>query len=217
LSDIIREVDEELRREDWENVWKKYGKFVVAGAVGIVLATAAVVGWREYDQSRRMAQGDKFAAAVARVENAEQPQEAADIMAALAADASAGYATLARFREAKYRADAGDRGAAIVLYDRLASDTSVEPMFRDLATLYSVRMQIATGDPVALTARLAPLTVDANPWRFTARELTAVLALAVGDTEAARQIYAPLADDLNTPESLRARAAEMLRALGPAE
>ena len=46
LSDIIREVDEELRREDWEKVSEKYGKFVIAGAVGIVLATAAVVGWQ---------------------------------------------------------------------------------------------------------------------------------------------------------------------------
>jgi len=217
LSDIIREVDEELRREDWEKVWKKYGKFVIAGAVGIVLATAAVVGWREFDQSRRMAQGDRFAGAVARVENAASPQEAADIMAALTVEASAGYATLARFREAKYRADAGNRAAAVALYDTLASDTAVEPMLRDLATLYSARMQISGGDPAALTARLAPLTVNANPWRYSALELTAVLALATGDTEAARQIYAPLADDLNTPESLRARAAEMLRALGPSE
>ena len=217
MSDIIREVDEELRREDWEQVWKKYGKFVIAGAVGIVVATAAVVGWREYDTSQRMAQGDRFARAVSQVENAASPQEAADIMAALAADAPAGYATLARFREAKYRSDAGDRDVAIALYDRLASDTAVEPMFRDLATLYSVRMQIAGGDPAALTARLAPLTVDGNPWRFTALELTAILALATGDTEGARRIYAPLADDPDTPESLRARAAEMLRALGPAE
>lgn len=217
MSDIIREVDEELRREDWEQVWKKYGKLVIAGAVGIVVATAAVVAWREYDTSQRMAQGDRFAGAVSGVENATSPQEAADIMAALAADAPAGYATLARFREAKYRADAGDRDVAVAAYDRLAADTAVEPMFRDLATLYSVRMQIAGGDPAALTARLAPLTVDENPWRFTALELTAVLALAVGDTEAARRIYAPLADDLETPESLRARAAEMLRALGPAE
>ncbi len=217
MSDIIREVDEELRREDWEKVWQKYGRFVIAGAVGIVLATAAVVGWRAYDESQRIAEGERFAAAVAQVENAERPDQAAEIMAALAADAPAGYATLARFREAKYRADAGDRPAAIALYDSLASDTAVEPMLRDLATLYSVRMQIAGGDPAALTARLAPLTEEGNPWRYSAGELTAVLALVAGDTEAARRTYAPLADDPGSPESLRARAAEMLRALGPAE
>ena len=214
MSDIIREVDEELRREDWEKVWKKYGKFVIGGAVGIVLATAAVVGWREYDKSQRMAQGGRFADAVSRVEQAASPAEAADIMAAAADDATAGYATLARFREAKLRADAGNRDAAIALYDALAADSGIEGMFRDLATLYSVRMQMAEGDEADLAARLEPLTAAGNPWRYSALELTAILALSAGNIEGARQIYAPLADDFETPESLRARAAEMLRALG---
>jgi len=214
VSDIIREVDEELRREDWEKVWKKYGKFVIAGAVGIVLVTAAVVGWREYDRSRRMAEGQHFAEAVARAENTATPAEAADIMAGVAAEAPEGYATLARFREAKLRADAGDRAAAIALYDGLAADAGVEPMFRDLATLYSVRMQMAEGDPAALTARLEPLTAPANPWRYSALELTAVIALSNGDRDGARRTYTELADDVAAPESLRARAAEMLQALG---
>lgn len=217
MSDIIREVDEELRREDWEKVWKKYGKFVIAGAVVIVVATAAFVAWREYDRSQRMAAGDRFANAVARVEKETSPGQAADAMAALATEEPEGYAMLARFREAKFHLDAGDRDAAIAVYDALASDGSVEPMFRDLATLYSVRLQMADGDPSALSQRLAPLTAESNPWRYTARELTAVLALQRGDTEEARRLYAPLADDPGTPESLRARAAEMLRALGSAE
>ncbi|UCH72887.1 MAG: tetratricopeptide repeat protein [Rhodospirillales bacterium] len=216
MSDIIREVDEELRREDWEQVWKKYGKFVIGGAVALVLATAAVVGWREYDKSQRMAQGSRFAEAVARAENAAVPAEAADVMAATARDATTGYATLSGFREAKLRADAGDRGQAIAIYDAIASDTSVEPLLRDLATLYSVRMQIVEGDPSTLGARLAPLTAEANPWRYSAMELTAILALTGGDAEGARAIYAPLADDLEAPQTLRARAAEMLQALGDA-
>ena len=53
LSDIIREVDEELRRENWEILWKKYGKLAVAAAVALVLGTAGVVGWREFDRSQR--------------------------------------------------------------------------------------------------------------------------------------------------------------------
>lgn len=217
MSDIIREVDEELRREDWQKVWKKYGKFVIAGAVGIVLATAATVGWREYDKSQRMANGDRFAAVVKQVENTDKPAEAADALAAYAKDAPNGYGTLARFREAKFRADAGDRAAAIALYDALAADASVEPLFRDAATLYAVRMQIADGDRAALTARLEPLMAEGNPWRYSAQELAAVLALGAGDTEAARQLYAPIADDPNAPQSLRGRAAEMLRALGSPE
>lgn len=217
MSDIIREVDEELRREDWENVWKKYGKYAIVAAVAIVAVTAAVVGWREYQVSQRLGHGDNFAVAVTKVENSEIPEEAAGVMAEFAVGAPAGYAALARFREAKYRADANDPVAAIALYDQLSSDSSVEPMLRDLATLYSVRMQIDGGDRDSLLARLEPLTADSNTWRYSAREITAVLALVAGDTEAARQTYALLADDLEAPPSLRSRATEMLRALGATE
>jgi len=215
LSDIIREVDEELRRENWEKLWKKYGKLAIAAAIALVLGTAAVVGWREYDRSQRMEAGERFGAVIAEVENTKDPAQAADMLAAYIPDAPDGYATLARMREAKLRADAGDRETAIAIYDALAADSAVEPLFRDLAALYSVRMQVDGGDPATLNARLLPLAVDGNPWRYTARELQAVVAMNSGDNSAAREIFTRLADDMDTPDSLRARATEMLRAMGP--
>lgn len=215
MSEFIREVDEELRRENWEILWKKYGKFAIAAAVALVLGTAAVVGWREYDRSQRMAAGDSFAAVIAEVENTKEPAQAADMLAAYIPSAPDGYAMLARMREAKLRADAGEREAAIALYDALAADSSVEPLFRDLTALYSIRMQVDGGDAAALNARLSPLAADDNPWRYTARELQAVIALNSGDTAAAREIFTRLADDMDAPDSLRTRATEMLRAMGP--
>lgn len=215
MSDIIREVDEELRRENWEKLWKKYGKLAIAAGMALVLGTAAVVGWREYDRSQRMADGDRFGAVIADVENTKDPTQAADMLAAYVPDAPDGYATLARMREAKLRADAGDREAAIAIYDMLAADSAAEPLFRDLAALYSVRMQVDGGDPITLNARLSPLAADGNPWRYTALELQAVVAMNSGDNSAAREIFTRLADDMDTPDSLRARATEMLRAMGP--
>jgi hypothetical protein len=215
LSDIIREVDEELRRENWEILWKKYGKLAVAAAVALVLGTAGTVGWREFDRSQREKAGATFGTVIAAVENTEKPAEAADMLAAYIPGAPDGYAMLARLREAKLRADAGQIEAAIALYDGLAGDSAVEPLFRDLAALYSVRMQIDSGDPIVLDARLSALAADGGPWRYTAREMRAVLAMSDGDSAAAREIFTKLADDMDAPDSLRTRAAEMLRAMGP--
>ena len=215
MSQFIREVDEELRRENWEILWKKYGKFAIAAALALVLGTAAVVGWREYDRDRRMTAGDGFGMVIAEVENTKDPAWAADMLAAYIADAPAGYATMARLREAKLRADAGDREAAIALYEALAADSAVEPLFRDLAAFYSVRMQVDGGDAITLDARLSLLAADGNPWRYSARELQAVVALNSGDSAAAREIFTRLADDMEAPDSLRTRATEMLRAMGP--
>lgn len=215
MSDIIREVDEELRRENWEKLWKAYGKYVVGAALAIVLVTAAVVGWREYSQYRSRQAGDAFAAAIAQAETSADPGAAAAALEAYAADAPAGYAALAQFRVARLRALDGDRAAAVAIYDALAQNGDVEPLLQDLAKLYSVRLQIGGADAAALNALLEPLAADGSPWRYSARELKAAVALQAGDRETARSVYAQLADDLSAPQQLRARAAEMLRAIGP--
>ena len=46
MSDIIREVDEELRRERMMKLWERYGIYVVAVAVLVVVA---VGGWRVWE------------------------------------------------------------------------------------------------------------------------------------------------------------------------
>ena len=48
LADIFQEIDEELRRDRWEILWQKYGKYLVGCAVAIVAGTAAWVGWQNY-------------------------------------------------------------------------------------------------------------------------------------------------------------------------
>src|SRR5205814_1138200 len=45
VSDIFHEVDEEVRREQLKKLWDRYGNYVAAAAVLLVLAVAA---WRAY-------------------------------------------------------------------------------------------------------------------------------------------------------------------------
>ena len=46
MGDIFREVDEELKQDRYEKLWRQYGKYVIAGAVLIV---AAVAGWKAWE------------------------------------------------------------------------------------------------------------------------------------------------------------------------
>jgi hypothetical protein len=213
VADIFREVDEELRRERAEKLWKKYGSYVVGVAAGIVVATAAYVGWQEYTLRQRLADGQRYATALAQVRPGNEAA-GADALALAAEETSSGYATLARLRAAALRAESGDVAQAVALYDALADDDDVDDVYRDLALLLSVMHQMQGGDSAALRDRLAPLTADDNPWRFSALEVSGFLAFRSGDGGRAREIFTRLADDAATPQGLRARAAEMLAILG---
>jgi len=211
VSDIFREIDEELRRENLLKLWSRYGKYLIAVAVLAVLIAGAVVAWREHQASERRAQAGRFASALALARDGKSA-DAAKLFAMLGQEGG-GYSLLASFESAELLAKAGDRQAAIAAYDRLAQSTGIDPEFHDLAVLLSVMHAPPDGDPKAAIERLQPLTASGNPWRASALDLTAAAKLKSGDRGGALEIYKQLADDLSVPQGLRARAAEMAAAL----
>lgn len=213
MADIFQEVDEEVRRDQAGRYWKEYGRYVIAGLVAVIVGTSAYVGWREYDRRERVKDSEAFLAAVALVQEGKAG-EAKERFAALATEASAGYAVLSRFRAAALLGQSGDLRGAAEAFDAIARDGGVDPLYARLADLYYVLYMIESGDPQALAGRIEPLLADDSPWRYSARELSAVLAIRMGEPKKALDAYTQLADDTTAPPGIRARAAEMLRALG---
>jgi hypothetical protein len=212
VSDIFQEVDEDLRRDNFAKLWARYGIYVIILAVVVVVATGATVAWRQYQQSLRVAEGNRFAAALDLVREGKN-KEAGDIFSALAKDAPNRRAALARFEEAALVARSGDTARATADYETIAADASLDSSYRDLALLLAAQYGLATADPKVLIERLAPLATGEGPWHPTALELTALAQLKAGDKTAARGSYQKLADDLKAPQGLRTRAAEMATGL----
>jgi hypothetical protein len=213
VSDIFQEVDEDLRQDRALALWRRYGNYVIAAAVLIVLSTAGYVAWNDYRQRQREAIGERYTAAMALVAEGKD-SEAAAAFGAVAQDANAGYAALARLEEAALRARLGQVDAALAIYDGLAADRSVPKDMRELAVLLAVLHRLDSLEPALALERLKPLTAEGGAWRFSAREMSALLALRAGDTAGAKETFKALADDLKAPAALRARAAEMLAVLG---
>src|SRR5271170_3007090 len=117
VSDIFQEVDEEVRREQLKKLWERYGTYIIAV---LILVIVGVGGWRGYQwwQTKRAAEaGAAFEQAVTLAESGKR-QEAEAAFAKLATDGTASYRVLARLREA---AELGrtDRKAAVKAYDEL--------------------------------------------------------------------------------------------------
>lgn len=212
MSDIFQEIDEELRRENFAKLWERYGRYLIVLAILIVIGVAAGVEWREYQSSRRRAEGVRYTVALDLARQGKD-KEAAEAFAVVAKEAGGGHALLARFEEAAAKARSGDNSGAIAVYDAVAADMSVDPEYRDAATLLAAAYGLKDGDPKEIIARLAPLAGAGNPWHPTALELTALAQLKAGNKAEARTTYQHLVDDLSAPQGLRARAAEMVTAL----
>lgn len=213
LTEIFREIDEELRLEKLQRVWRRYGALIIALILGLVLGTAAYVGWRNYMEYRQMERARDFAAAVDQAAQAEDPAAAAAAFAGVT-EGDDGFAALARLQQAAAEQRAGNPGAAAAIYESIAGDADLEAQFRDLAVILLALNSVDSADPDELIARLAPLTAPDNPWRYSAQELTALLALRKGDAARAREILTALSQDPGTPAGLQQRAGELLAGVG---
>lgn len=211
VSDIFREIDEELRRDNLLKLWSRYGRHIVVLVVLVLVAAGSIVAWRDHQRSERRAQSMRYSSALSLVRDGKAA-EAAKVFAVIAPEGG-GYATLASFEEAELLAKSGDRKGAAAAYDRIAETGGLDPVFRQLATLLSVMQGLPDTDPHSVIDRLAPMTSPGNPWRSTALELTAAARLKAGDKSGALDVYKTLADDLAAPQGTRARAAEMAAAL----
>ena len=211
VSDIFRENEEELRRDNLLKLWSRYGRHIVVLAVVMLVVAGGIVAWRDHQLSERRAQSMRYSSALSLVREGKNA-EAAKVFA-LVAQEGGGYATLASFEEAELLAKSGDHKGAAAAYDRIAAKGGLDPVFRELAALLSVMQDLPNTDPHSVIDRLAPMTSPGNPWRSTALELTAAARLEAGDKSGALKDYKTLADDLGAPQGTRARAAEMAAAL----
>ena len=212
MSELFDEVDEDVRRDQLKQLWDRYSVFVVAGAFLII---AAVGGWRGYQylEAKKAAEAAVAFDQAADLADQNKHAEAEAAFAKLAQGAPSGYRTLARLRAAAEAAKR-DPQAAVKLYDEIAADRSVNGPEQDLAKVRAAGLLLETTTYDNMVQRLEGATAPGSTYRHSARELLALSAWRSNNVVETRRWLDLIANDGETPASLRTRA-EALQALLP--
>lgn len=210
-DELFREVDEEVRQDRFQNLWKRYGIYAVILIVVVFGATVAFVLWRDAQESAREADSARFLAAVV----AEQTERnaAIDQLREIAREGTPGYRFLASLREAALLADAGQTGEAVVVFDAVAADEDFEPVYRDIARLLAVSHGMQNMPRDEVEQRLSGLDAADNSFRITAREFLAVAAIRGGDVSRAEELLRANISDNEASLAAQTRAGELLATL----
>lgn len=201
-NEFIREVNEDYRRDQVANIWRRYSGVIIALAI---LVVAGVGGWRYWQSAQRSAAeaaSEQFDRAN-RLARDGKAQEADKIFDDLEAQGPAGYRLLARIRAAT-EAGKADPAKGAAEFDRIAADSAVGEGLRDLARLCAALLRIDMPDPAPALASLQSLAAG-SPFRHTAREMLGLSALRRGQYEEAGRWFDQLNADPETPQGLRQR------------
>src|SRR5436305_6905149 len=208
MSDIFREVDEEVRRDQAAQIWARYQNLFIGLAVLVIAATA---GWRFYDHYRtKQAEeaGARYEAALALARDGKSAEAEASLEQ-IAKTGPKGYALLARLREAA-EYGGSDPARAVKAFDAIAADGTIDPLFQNLARLRAALLRLDEADEKEIETRLGTMTAGDNPFRFSAREALALAALKHDDFETAGRQLDTIVVDPQAPGSMRQRAEALL-------
>jgi hypothetical protein len=203
---FIDEVTEEVRRDRLFAIFRKYGwigALVVAGIVG-------GAAWNEWQKARTEARAENFGGQIIDALDLGGPEGRREAIAAIPADGA--QVALKALMLASDPAE--DKVASLAALDGLIADAGQPQIYRDLASL---RRVMVAGVDMPLAVRRAALEAIAAPgraFRPLAAEQMAYLLIEEGKTEDAIAALAALMQDQDAPQGLRARAAQVITALG---
>jgi hypothetical protein len=207
---FLREVDEELRRDELVNVWRRYGRWIVVAVLAGLAAFGGWLYWQHYQQQRAGNEGEKLLASYDELA-ANKPAPA---LAELGTSSSPGYRATAKFSQANVLLKNNDLKGAAAKFAEVATDTAVAQPFRDLALIRQTSAEYDSLKPQVVVDRLRPLAQKGNPWFGSAGELVAIAYIQLNRPELARTLFNQMAGDDGVPQSIRDRAVQMASTLG---
>ena len=209
-SAAFQEIDDAVRQDDLKLWWKRWGTWVVAGAVLVVVAVAGMVGWRQYDASRRAEASSAYSQALAKIET--DKAAARTELNKQAESAPEPYRSLAALAAAQLLDKPDDQVAALqALAPRLPPELS------DLALVIAGYRSVDSGKLDSLQGALGALAQADRPFHASVNELQALAAARKGDLKRAKELWNALLKDPAAPQGVQQRAQAMLTLHGPAE
>ena len=203
---FLREVDDELRRDQALDFWRRYGRWLIAAIVGGLAAFAGVLIWQNQSGKAAEREGEQLQAVF---DGLAAGKPDAKALAALAQSKSDGYRAAARFSQADIALQKNDLKGAAQQFADIAADQSMARPFRDLALIRQTSAEFDTLKPEVVISRLRGLAVAGNPYFGSAGELVAIAYLKQGRRDLAGQLFGQIAASEQVPPSLRQRVVQM--------
>jgi hypothetical protein len=210
---FFKEVEENLRRDQFQSFFKTYGAWVVGAVILFLAAIGGWIYWEQHQKNASAAESEELHAVFGDIADKQLktvPQRL-DKLDDSGNDVVKGSAMLA---EAAIALDRNDRAAAIAKYREIAGEKGLPEAYRDLGTIRLTALEFDSLAPQQVIARLEPLAKAGNPWFGSAGEMTALAYLKQGKKTEAGRMFAAVAADRQVPRTIRSRAVQIAGTLG---
>lgn len=208
MVDFISEVQEELRKDDYNKWLKRYGPFALAG-IFTVIAGAGFMEWTKAQKAKEARLTSSAYIAASETAASGETEKAIAEFLTISQTAPEGYSGLSLMRAAELELDQGAQAKSISLLDQ-AAETFELARHQQLAQIKAAYILAGNGDYDNVIVRARPLAEKGQPYEYLARELLGFAAKENGDLSGAREQFSYLNTIPGVPPSVQQRAKQYL-------
>lgn len=208
MSDLLREAEDELRRETIEGTAKKAAPYFIGAIILALLGGVGLQYWRGHQAKTLDNASVSYYAAMDKLQSGDL-DGGVKALSEIAAKGPDGFKTLAAIQKAAVLQEQGKAAQALAAFDEAAKIAKDADM-RDLAKLRAAYIASNSETKEQMFKRLDEIINAKGSFSLLARELKAATSAAFGDLKGAKAEYQLLQLDPNTPEGLRARASQAI-------
>lgn len=192
MVDLFNEINDDIRADRANELWRTYGKWVIYGAISVVIVTAMVVFGKDYERGRAMEQTAVYFAATDLLAKGEA-SAAASMLNEIRVDDNSPYYSLVLLKKAEAYQMAGNGEEAQKNLAKLASRKDA------YGEIGKILLQDGVDDKASRGAVLTDLRNEWRAWEMAEK----------GETLKAAEAFGQLALSETAPASQRERALMM--------
>jgi hypothetical protein len=210
---FIREVDENLKRDQARDFATKNLPWLIGALLLFLAAVGGYLFWKQR-QEKQAAEHSEQLAQTLRDVGTPKEKTVPPRLDSLAQESRDATRATTLFAKAAIALQNNDRATALSEYQKIAADKGLPEAYRELATIRRTALEFDSIKPEEVIARLQPYSQAGNPWFGSAGEMTAAALLKQGKKTEAGRMFAAIAADKEVPATIRSRAVQIAGTLG---
>ncbi len=207
MSEILRQVDEDLRKEKIKNIWKKYYLYIIIFLVIIIFAPLSY----QITKTINLSKNEKYVEDYLNYINISDSNNKIIELENLSRNNNNLISSLASLKIANIYIEENKikEGRSELL--KISNDIDNNEIIRDLALYFYLMSGIDTISSEEIFSLLPNEKVQRSAYKFLFRELMAIHFIILNDLDKANEYLSKLSNDIDTPFEIKSRVEKFIK------
>ena len=202
MSDILRQVDEDLRKDRLLKIWKLYGIYIVSV---ILIGLISLAGYQYY-LSNTYSKNEAIVAKYIDAINSKDLNSSINQLSELDNSDNSYIKGLSQLKRAEIYVSLDQKDQALKLLQEISVDSSLDQIIKDLALYKYLMLQLTALNKDQYIDLIKENHLNESQFKYLFKELKGIKFLIEGEKTASAEMFDSIILDQNSPNELKLRS-----------